>query len=153
VDRTIARQQALCRPEKARKRRLRLGRAIAFPLYRTTTTETSYQGLHWIARKNEQFQRLARNLLPKMVFHDRPVYQVEHAAQLIMARKIDLRLKAEYICAELSFHPLLFTRSPATDHTFQGVSLGGWPTAIVKLFTWRTSALDSVVFRGWEPDL
>jgi transposase len=28
------------------------------------------------------------NLLPKMVFNDRPVYQEEHAAQLIMARSL-----------------------------------------------------------------
>ena len=35
-------------------------------------------------------QRRARNLFPKMVFHDRPVYQEEHAAQLIMARRPNL---------------------------------------------------------------
>jgi hypothetical protein len=38
-----------------------------------------------------------------MVFHDRAVYQQEHAAQLIMATRLDLHLKAEYICADLSF--------------------------------------------------
>jgi hypothetical protein len=38
-----------------------------------------------------------------MVSRDRPVYQEEHAAQLIMARRLDLHLQAEYICADLSF--------------------------------------------------
>src|SRR3984885_14814875 len=38
-------------------------------------------------------QRRARNLLPKMVFHDLPVYQEEHAAQLIMARRLHSPLK------------------------------------------------------------
>ena len=37
-----------------------------------------------------------------MVFHDRPVYQEEHAAQLIMARRLNSPPKAEYICADLS---------------------------------------------------
>jgi hypothetical protein len=37
-----------------------------------------------------------------MVFHDRSVYQEEHATQLIMARRVDLHTKAEYICADLS---------------------------------------------------
>ena len=63
-------------------------RKIALPLYRTTTTtKSSHQGLHWIARRTNSSQRLARNLLPKMVSDDRPVYQEEHAAQLIMAER------------------------------------------------------------------
>ena len=37
-----------------------------------------------------------------MVFYDRPVYQEEYAAQLIMARRLALHTKAEYICADLS---------------------------------------------------
>jgi len=54
-----------------------------------------------------------------MVFHDRPVYQEEHAAQLIMARReFALHTKAEYICADLSIDPSLFPCSPAADHTF-----------------------------------
>ena len=39
-------------------------------------------------RRTNSSQRRARNLLPKMVFHDRPVYQEEHAAHLIMARSL-----------------------------------------------------------------
>jgi hypothetical protein len=38
-------------------------------------------------RRSNSSQRRARNLLPKMVCNDRPVYQEEHAAQLIMARR------------------------------------------------------------------
>jgi hypothetical protein len=39
-------------------------------------------------RQTNSSQRRARNLLPQTVFQDRPVYQEEHAAQLIMARRI-----------------------------------------------------------------
>jgi len=94
-------------------------RKIALPLYRTTTTtKSSHQGLHWIARRTNSSQRCAHNLLPKMVSHDRPVYQGEHAAQLIMARRTSLQLKAEYICADLSIHSSLFPCSQTADHTF-----------------------------------
>jgi hypothetical protein len=37
-----------------------------------------------------------------MVFYDRPVYQEEHAAQLLMARRLCSPPKADYICADLS---------------------------------------------------
>src|SRR5580658_6150020 len=57
-----------------------------------------------------------------MVFHDRPVYQEEHAAQLIVARRICLHRKAEYICADLSIDPSLFPCSQTADHTFQGIT-------------------------------
>ena len=53
-----------------------------------------------------------------MVFHDRPVYQEEHAAQLIVARRICLHRKAEYICADLSIDPSLFPCSQTANHTF-----------------------------------
>ena len=55
-----------------------------------------------------------------MVPHDRPVYQVEHAAQLIMARRSTLHSKAEYICADLSIDSSLFPCSRAADYTFIG---------------------------------
>jgi hypothetical protein len=56
-----------------------------------------------------------------MVCNDRPVYQEEHAAQLIMARReTALHLKAEYIGADLSIDPSLFPCSRAADHTFAG---------------------------------
>jgi hypothetical protein len=38
-------------------------------------------------RRTNSSQLRACNLLPKMVSHDRPVYQEEHVAQLIMARR------------------------------------------------------------------
>jgi hypothetical protein len=72
-----------------RIRRLRLGSAPRshFPALRRrqkvpTEVCTGQQG-----RKNSS-QRRARNLFPQIVFNDRPVYQEEHAAQLIMARRI-----------------------------------------------------------------
>jgi hypothetical protein len=37
-----------------------------------------------------------------MVFNDRPTYKDRHAAELIVARRDDLHLKAEYIAADLS---------------------------------------------------
>ena len=40
-----------------------------------------------LSRRCLQLPRRARNVLPKMVSHDRPVHQEEHAAQLIMARR------------------------------------------------------------------
>jgi hypothetical protein len=52
-----------------------------------------------------------------MVSHDRPVYQEEHAAQLIMAGDAALHTKAEYICAGLSIDPSLFPCSRTADHT------------------------------------
>jgi hypothetical protein len=42
-----------------------------------------------------------------MVFHDRAVYQVEHAAQLIMARRISLQPKADTF-AQICRSPFAF---------------------------------------------
>jgi len=100
-------------------------RKIALPLYRTTATAKSSTKVctGWLRRTNSS-QRRARNLFPKMVFHDRPVYQEEHAAQLIMAGDlIYLQSKAEYICADLSICHSLFPCSRAADHTFEGLQL------------------------------
>jgi len=55
-----------------------------------------------------------------MVFHDRPVDQEEHAAQLIMARRLEPPPKAEYICADLSIAPSLFPCRRAADPTLAG---------------------------------
>jgi hypothetical protein len=39
------------------------------------------------ATTKEQSQRCAFNLVPRMVFNDRPTYKDRHAAELIMARR------------------------------------------------------------------
>jgi len=52
-----------------------------------------------------------------MVYNDRPTCKDRHAAELIMARRDVLHLKAEYIAADLSIAPKLFPCSPAADHT------------------------------------
>jgi transposase len=48
----------------------------------------SNQGLHWITKTNEQFPTACSQPAPENGLHDRPVYQEEHAAQLIMARSL-----------------------------------------------------------------
>ncbi len=59
---------------------------------RSTSTgiKFSNQGLHWINKTNEQVPLTAcsQPAPRKMVIHGRPVYQEEHAAQLIMARSL-----------------------------------------------------------------
>jgi hypothetical protein len=70
------------------------------------------------AKTKEQSQRRAFNLIPIMVSNDRPTCKDRHAAELIMARRNNLHLKAEYIAADLSSRPDLFPCSPAADHTF-----------------------------------
>jgi hypothetical protein len=69
------------------------------------------------AKTKEQSQRRAFNLIPIMVFNDRPTCKDRHAAELIMARRDVLHSKAEYIAADLSIAPKLFPCSPAADHT------------------------------------
>jgi hypothetical protein len=54
------------------------------------------------ATTKEQSQRRAFNLIPRMVYNDRPTCKDRHAAELIMARRDDLHPKAEYIAADLS---------------------------------------------------
>jgi hypothetical protein len=72
------------------------------------------------AKTKEQSQRRAFNLIPIMVFNDRPTCKDRHAAELIMARRDVLHSKAEYIAADLSIAPKLFPCSPAADHTYTG---------------------------------
>jgi hypothetical protein len=57
------------------------------------------------AATKEQSQRRAFNLIPIMVYNDRPTCKDRHAAELIMARRNNLHLKAEYIAADLSYRP------------------------------------------------
>ena len=54
------------------------------------------------ATTKEQSQRRAFNLIPIMVSNDRPTCKDRHAAELIVARRDVLHLKAEYIAADLS---------------------------------------------------
>ena len=50
----------------------------------------------------------AGNLIPIMVFNDRPTCKDRHAAELIMARRDVLHSKAEYIAADLSIAQTFF---------------------------------------------
>jgi hypothetical protein len=59
------------------------------------------------ATTKEQSQRRAFNLIPIMVFNARPTCEDRHAAELIVARRDVLHLKAEYIAADLSYSPQL----------------------------------------------
>jgi hypothetical protein len=75
-------------PETVRKRRLRLGSADRAPHFTAPRRlEVTTKVCTGQLRRSNSSQRRARNLLPKMVSNDRPVYQEEHAAQLIMARE------------------------------------------------------------------
>jgi hypothetical protein len=58
-----------------------------------------------IARTKEQSKRRVCNLIPIMVFNDRPTCKDRHAAELILARSTRLHQKAEYIAADLSSRP------------------------------------------------
>jgi hypothetical protein len=51
----------------------------------------------------------------------KPTCKDRHAAELIMAKRENLYLKAEYIAADLSIAPNLLPCSPAADHTFSGL--------------------------------
>src|SRR5271156_1521606 len=107
------------------QRRLRLGSAqgaSTLPHYGDDDLEFP-PGLHWIAKTNEQSQRRARNLLPKMVFYNRPVYQEEHAAQLSSwPADSNLHQRPNTFAQTCRSPPSLFPCSRAADHTFPGTS-------------------------------
>ena len=65
-------------------------------------------------RKNSR-NGVPENLLDVLVYNNRPVNK---DAQLIKARSIELHLKVEYICADLSSRPHLFPCSRTADHTY-----------------------------------
>lgn len=97
---------------------------IALPLYRTTATAKSSTKV-WTGqlRRTNSSQGRARNLLPQMVFHGRPVYQEEHAAQLIMARRPNLSpIEGRIHLRRPVDRPFAFPCSRAADHTFQGTT-------------------------------
>jgi len=79
----------------------------ALPLYRSTTTAFIFPTEVCIgtARTKEQSQRRVCNLIPIMVFNDRPTCKDRPAAELILARSTLLHQKAEYIAADLSSRP------------------------------------------------
>ena len=76
-------------------------------------------------RRPNSSQRRAHNLLLEMVSNDRAVYQEEHAAQLIMARRLDPPHKGRIHLRRPVIRSSLFPCSRAADHTFQG----GWVSA------------------------
>ena len=111
---------------RRRKRRLRLGSATSrshFTAPRRRRFRVPTKVCTGQLRRTNSSQRRARNLLPKMVIHDRPVYQEEHAAQLIMARRLHPPLKGRIHLRRPVTRSSLFPCSRAADHTFPGTRI------------------------------
>jgi hypothetical protein len=74
----------------------------------------------WLGLVPRQHSTGARNLLPKSVFHDRPCYQEEHTAQLIVAKRHCSPAKGRILLRRPVDRLSLFPSSRAADHTLSG---------------------------------
>jgi hypothetical protein len=91
------------------------------------------------AKTKERSQRRAFNLIPIMVFNDRPTCKDRHAAELIMARRHILHSKAEYIAADLSIRSEAFPLQSCGGPYIVGTDLAHFPEARF----WPTSGLST----------